>query len=137
MFSTRNHTLRTISTAAFGLLASAGVVVSTGCQRVAPNFPVALNDRPIVVDEAMEIRDWDRSTANYANGTTVAGATRTTWEPTYENNYSYVVDPAIGVANIVTIPFTYFRTPWGKTVVHHGAITPPTHTAVPPVRVIE
>ncbi|MDQ3439018.1 MAG: hypothetical protein M3478_01555 [Planctomycetota bacterium] len=137
MFSTRSRTLRTISAGAVGVLASAGMLLSTGCQRVQPNRPVVLNDRSIVVDEAMEIRDWDRSTAFYANGATVAGATRITWEPTYENRYSYVADPAIGVANIVAIPFTYFRTPWRQTVVHHGAITPPTHTAVPPVGVIE
>ena len=136
MFSTRNASIRFLSRAA--VVASATLfVVTTGCQRVQPNRPVALNDTPIVVDEAMQIRDWDRSTATYANGAVVAGAPRVTWEPKNDNRYNYVADPAIGVANIVTIPFTYIWIPWGQTVVHRGAITPPTHTAVPPVGVIE
>ena len=136
MFSTHKNLMLFPSRAA--VVASATLfLLATGCQRVQLNRPVALNDNPIVVDEAMQIRDWDRSTANYASGAVVAGAPRVTWEPKNDNRYNYAADPAIGVANIVTIPFTYIRTPWGKTVVHRGAITPPTHTAVPPVRVIE
>jgi hypothetical protein len=136
MFSTRNASIRFLSRAA--VVASATLfVIRGGCQRVQSNRPVALNDNPIVVDEAMQIRDWDGSTANYASGAVVAGAPRVTWEPKYDNRYNYAADPAIGVANIVTIPFTYIWTPWGQEVVHRGAITPPTHTAVPPVRVVE
>ena len=136
MFSTRKNVVRSLSRAA--VVASAPLfLISTGCQRVQPNRPVALNDNPIVVDEAMQIRDWDGSIANYASGAVVAGAPRVTWEPKYDNRYNYAFDPAIGVANIAFIPFTYVRTPWGKTVVHRGAITPPTHTAVPPVSVVE
>ena len=136
MFSTRNVSTRFFSRAA--VVASATLfLLTSGCQRTRPNPPVALNDNPIVVDEAMQIRDWDRSTANYASGAVVAGAPRVTWEPKYDNRWNYVVDPAIGAANIVTIPFTYIWTPWGQEVVHRGAITPPTHTAVPPVRVVE
>lgn len=137
MFSTRNSTVSKLASRALGVLASASMVLSTGCQRIQPNRPVALSDAPLVIDEAMQIRDWDRQTAYYANGATVAGATRTTFEPRYDNRYNYAADPLIGVANIVLIPFTYFRTPWGATVVHHGAIVPPTHTAMPETRVIE
>src|SRR5215204_4694264 len=107
MSSTRNTLTHLISRAA--VVASATpflFVVMTGCQRIPPNRPVALNDEPIVVDEAMEIRDWDRSTAYYGNGATVAGATRLTWEPKNDNRYNYAADSAIGVANFVVIPFT-------------------------------
>ena len=136
MFSTHNVSTRFFPRAA--VVASATLfLLATGCQRTRPNSPVALNDNPIVVDEAMEIRDWDRSTANYASGAVVAGAPRVTWEPKYDNRWNYVFDPAIGTANIVTVPFTYIWIPWGKTVVSRGAITPPTHTAVPPVSVVE
>ena len=131
------HNLPKISICALGVLASAGMILSTGCQRVQRNRPVALNDEPLVVDEAMQIRDWDRSTAHYANGDTIAGATRLTFEPKYDDRRNYAVDPLIGVGNIVLIPFTYFRTPPRTTVVHQGAIVPPTHTAMPETRVIE
>lgn len=137
MSSTHNPKFSKFSSCALGVLASAGMALSTGCQRTQPNRPVALSDAPLVVDEAMQLRDWDRQTAYYASGATVAGAKRTTFEPRYDNRYNYAADPLIGVGNIVLIPFTYFRTPWGQEVVHRGAITPPTHTAMPPTRVIE
>lgn len=135
MFST--HKLPKLPSCALGVLASAGMVLSTGCQRIPPNRPAALNDEPLIVDEAMQIRDWDRSTAYYGNGNTHAGATRLTFEPKNDNRYNYAADPLIGVANIVLIPFTYFRTPARTMVIHQGAIVPPTHTAMPPTRVIE
>lgn len=136
MSSTRNVITRFLSSAAAVALAIP-FLLPTGCQRVQPNRPVALNDATLVVDEAMQIRDWDRETAYYASGAVVAGATRTTFEPKYDNRYNYAADPLIGVANIVVIPFTYFRTPPRTTVVHRGAIVPPTHTAMPEMRVIE
>lgn len=127
----------TIASRALGVLASAGMVLSTGCQRIPPNRPVALNDAPLIVDEAMQIRDWDRSTGYYASGNVPAGATRLTFEPKNDNRYNYAFDPLIGLANFAIIPFTYFRTPPFTTIVHQGAIVPPTHTAMPPMRVIE
>ena len=135
MSSTRN--LPKIASAAFAALACAGLVVSTGCQRIPPNRPVALNDEPLVVDEAMQIRDWDRSTAYYGNGNTVAGATRLRFQPKDDRRLNYAADPLIGLANFAIIPFTYFKTPARTTIAHQGAIVPPTHTAMPPTRVVE
>jgi hypothetical protein len=135
MFSTRN--LSKLSACALGVLASASMVLSTGCQRIPPNRPVALNDEPLLVDEAMQIRDWDRSTSYYANGDTVAGATRLTFEPKDDTRLNYFADPLIGLTNFVIIPFTYFHTPPFTKMVYQGAIVPPTHTAVPPVEVIK
>src|SRR5215218_6143979 len=98
MFSTRNRT-RSISILSLGMLASASLFVATGCQRTQPPRPDRLNDAPLVVDEAMQIRDWDRSTATYANGGVVAGAARITFEPTGNSRLTYVAaDPVIGLA---------------------------------------
>ena len=137
MSSTRNAVTRLLSRAAVVAFAAPFLLPSTGCQRIPPNRPVELNEAPLIVDEAMEIRDWDRSTAYYANGNTVAGATRLTFQPRDDRRLNYAADPLIGVANFVIIPFTYFRTPPRTTVVHQGAIVPPTHTAMPPSRVVE
>ena len=55
--------------------------VLPGCQGIDREQPPApVNDTPLVVDEAMQIRDWDRSTNYYANGATVAGGTGYVWE---------------------------------------------------------
>ena len=140
MFSTRSLNLKALSMIFAGVLASASMVAAPGCQRIPRNQPVALNDEPLVVDEAMQIRDsdWegDRQTAYYANGATVAGDTRLRLEPKDDTRWNYAADPAIGVANFVLIPFTYVRTPPFTTIVHRGAITPPSHTAQPAVEVI-
>ena len=127
MFSTRNLLL----------LASAGFLsLGAGCQRVPSPQPDRLNDAPLLVDEAMQIRTWDRSTAYYASGNTVAGHTRVTFEPSDDNALNYVVDPSIGLGNFVIIPFTYFwDLPFSK-VDYQGAIVPPSHYAMPPAAVV-
>jgi hypothetical protein len=135
MFSIRNLS-RSTSTVSLGVLALAGTIVATGCQRIQRPQPDRLNDTPLVVDEAMQIRDWDRSTSVYANGATVAGATRLTFEPSDDGPINYAADPAIGLTNFVIIPFTYFWIPPFTKIEYHGAIIPPTYMAVPPAQVV-
>lgn len=158
MSSTRNLPGSLLTGAA--VVALATPLFLTGCQRIRPVQPDALNDEPLVVDEAMQIRDWDRSTAYYASGAVVAGDPRTRLEPKYESRLvettdpatgatqvrqertgdariNYVADPAIGLANFVMIPFTYFRTPPFTPVVSRGTIIPPSHYAMPKTRVID
>src|SRR5450432_1038702 len=67
-----------------GLLA---MVLLGGCssmqcpiQRVQNAPPAAENTTPLVIDQAMQVRDWDRVTAHYANGDTIAGPTGTPYE---------------------------------------------------------
>ena len=136
MSSTRNAITRFILRAA--VVASATpILLPAGCQRVQPTRPDRLNDAPLVVDEAMQIRDWNRSTAHYANGSVVAGSPRLVFEPKDDSRLNYAADPLIGVANFALIPFTYFYRPPFAAVEHHGAVVPPTHTAMPRQRVIE
>ena len=137
MYSTPDRNVSSASSLALGLLASVGALILVGCQRARAPRPDALNDAPLIVDEAMQIRDWDRSTAYYPSGAVVAGSPRVTFVPRYESRVGYAADPLIGIGNIVLIPFTLFSTPPSAKVTSRGAIVPPTHTAVPEVRVIE
>ncbi len=139
MFSIRNHRrkLPALFHVALSMAASASFMILGGCQRARPPQPDALNDAPLIVDEAMQIRDWDRSVAYYPSGAVVAGSPRVTFVPRYETRLAYAADPLIGLGNILLIPFTLFATPPGAKVASRGAIVPPTHTAVPEVRVIE
>lgn len=136
MFSTRNALKRLLLSSAAVVASATPFLLTTGCQRVQPNEPVVLNDAPLIVDEAMQIRDWDRSTSYYANGNTVAGARRVTFEPKRDDEWNYAADPLIGVGNFVIIPFTYFSTPPFTKVEYQGAIVPPSHYAVPPATVV-
>jgi hypothetical protein len=134
MYSTRNA--KALAALSLGVLASAGMFSVVGCQRIEPPVPDRLNNAPLLVDEAMQIRDFDRSTSVYANGGTVAGSPRLTFEPKDDSAVNYVVDPAIGLTNFVIIPFSYFWIPPFAKIEHHGAIVPPTYTAEPQPQVI-
>src|SRR5262245_44970102 len=62
---------------------SSGSSASSLCvvQKVKNASPDELNDSPLVVDGAMQLRDWDRAPALYANGDTPAGPTEFPYEP--------------------------------------------------------
>lgn len=136
MCSIRNRAFRVLSVP----LAAVAVLVSTGCQRVKPAPVAALNDSPMVVDEAMQMRDWDRSTAYYQNGDTVAGFTGRYYElkPKYQDGYiTRAADPVVGITNVVLLPITMAMTPPWEDVRYQGVIVPPTHHANPPMDVIK
>jgi hypothetical protein len=136
MFSTRDFLKRLLLSGAAVVASAVPLFLATGCQRIEPPAPDRLNDSPLIVDEAMQIRDWNRSVAYYGNGNTVAGSTRLTFEPKDDDRLNYAADPLIGLGNFVIIPFTYFYTPPFTKVEYQGAIVPPSHFAVPPPAVV-
>ena len=66
MFSTRKFVIGA------SLLTAATML---GCQAKVPEGVERLNNAPLIVDEAMQKREWDRSTSYYPNGDTVADGT--------------------------------------------------------------
>lgn len=135
MCSIRNRAFRTLSLP----LAGFAVIAAAGCQRVQPAPVVPLNNAPMVVDEAMQMRDWERSTVYYQNGDTVAGFNGRYYElkPKYQDGYvTRIGDPAVGITNVVLLPITMAMTPPWEAVRYQGVIIPPTHHANPPMEVI-
>src|SRR5688500_17907723 len=111
-------------------------VCIAGCQGISHEQPPApVNDTPLVVDEAMQIRDWDRSTNYYANGATVAGGTGYVWETAdwVSPGHRRFVDAPVAVLNFASMPVGLFvNSPFGKQVAR-GETVPPTYTAQPPL----
>jgi hypothetical protein len=107
-----------------------------GCQAINKHQPLSpVNNTPLVVDEAMQIRDWDRSTNYYANGATVAGGTGYCWETAdwVKEGDRKLTDAPVAVLNFVSMPVGLFvNSPFEKQVVH-GEIVPPTYTGQPPL----
>src|SRR5688572_18781243 len=103
MFSIRNGCVIAIVLAAATLAA--------GCQRIVPPPTRApVNNTPLVVDEAMQVREHDRSTAYYANGATVAGGTGYLWQ-THEAvkpGHRRFVEAPVAALNIVSMPVGVF-----------------------------
>src|SRR4051812_7553051 len=91
-----------------------------GCQRtVPPPLTSPVNSSPLVVDEAMQHRQFERSTSYYASGATVAGGTGYLWQTheTIPPRYQRLTDAPVAVANIVSMPVGIFvESPWQKQV---------------------
>src|SRR5207253_7647155 len=91
--------------------------VLIGCQRIAAPSMDRVNDTPLIVDEAMQKRDWQPSAAYYPNGATVAGFNGQVIEThrRVPDDYRRVTDPGMSVGNIgmlpVTFPLKAFRGP--------------------------
>ncbi len=123
-----------------GLVAigSLSLAAISGCQ-LNVNRPIKadLNQTPLVVDEAMQKRDWDRSVARYANGDTLAGPDLIVFDNTTPDPYMRLTDPVISTINDSLVPVTTILFPPWKDVIYQGVQTPPTYTAQPAWRVLK
>jgi hypothetical protein len=133
MCSIRNR--RAWTTALIALGAAAAAITAPGCQTVPPPHTEKLNTTPVIVDDAMQRRQWESKTGWYANGATVAGPTGYWFQTSDElpEGYRRVVDPMVATMNIGLLPVTTVVEPPWKVKVYHGAITPPTYNAMPPL----
>jgi hypothetical protein len=116
------------------LLATVVAGLAGGCaQQQQPYTPP-----PLVVDGAMQRREWDRSVSWYPNGDTVAGPTRFPLRsnvPEGSNVYAAAsFDIVASLAQTVALPFTYIFIPPNAVEVYHGEVIGPTYTAMPPMR---
>jgi len=141
MFSTRKPLASSPVVQSLALsIAAVSAIAITGCQKTRPAPVAKLIDSPVLVDEAMQKRDWEQSNAYYANGDTIAGFSGRYFEPRdrfSEGYFGRLADPAVGLTNVVIMPITMAVTPPWKGVDYQGVIVPPTHSANPPVEVIK
>src|SRR5580700_3048177 len=98
------------------------LLLTTGCMK--ETKPVAAVDKsPLIVDEAMQQRNWPRTTVRFQNGETPAGPTgfvlkhspdAPKWTPA-------LTDAPMCVANICLVPFGYlFTPPWTRVIYPAG-----------------
>jgi hypothetical protein len=129
---------KTLRRTALAVTLAVGAVVGCMPPGQRPNEPV--NTTPVVVDEAMDRRDWEPTTAYYANGDTYGGHTRF-WaqepgrpRPVWQQ---IVIDPFLFIGQVAYLPFTYFTVPPFEPKVTQGQVIAPTHYGVPPVPELE
>ena len=121
----------------FALFGCALAAVGGGCQFAHRQTPVAdVSTTPLLIDEAMQRRDFERSTAWYANGDVVAGPDGKTFQTTSSVNpeLQRVMDPAVAFTNVAAEPFYTVVRPPTKVVVYPGLNTPPSYNAQPPLK---
>src|SRR4051794_10182277 len=113
MCSIRNHS------AATTLLALIVLLGAGGCQFARNEAPkMNLNQSPLIADEAMQRRDWDRSPANYANGDPLAGPDLVVLEPAGPDLVQRASDPMTALVNAIISPVTTVITPPWKDMVY-------------------
>ena len=115
------------------MLALVGIGALAGCQANVPAPVERLNDTPLVVDDAMQRREWDRSTVYYGNGDTIAGGTAYMFQvhETMPNWSRRAADPLVATTNFLLLPVGVFVNSPFDAEAYQGAVIPPTHTAQP------
>lgn len=108
-----------------------------GCssyQRIQNSPPEAVSSTPLTVDAAMQLRNWDRSTARYANGDTIAGPTGFNYEPKWyqepESKY-YYLDLPLALGQTLMLPVNLIVTPPWEPVRYTGSTVDPSYTLMP------
>lgn len=108
---------------------------TVGCQR-SVNIPQGkLLGTQIPGDEAMQVRDWDRSVAYYQNPRFVAGPTGYWYEtPYYPPQWWYAgSDTILFVGQTFGLPVTLIAVPPWTMVEYAGETIEPTYHAMPPL----
>lgn len=114
-------------------VALGGVV---GCQRTADiQEEPALSTAPLVLDRAIQHRDWEPSVVEYPNGAVVAGPTLFPYETTRTdpNWQQALLAPWLFVGQTIISPFQAIVTPPWSEVTYRGVDVDPSYTAVPPL----
>ncbi|MCC6422425.1 MAG: hypothetical protein IT447_03030 [Phycisphaerales bacterium] len=112
-----------------------GAGLAAGCQNKPMGYQEAVNESPLLVDGAMEQRNWTPVMAYYASGAVPAGGTGFLFEPSDKMPQvaQALVDPPLFAAQVVALPLTIFISqPWTLQG-YHGAVVEPTYTAMPPL----
>jgi len=89
--------------------------------------------RPLVIDAATQDRDWDRTTAFYANGDIESPPVREKFgrANTGNENLDMLLEPLYFAGNTLYIPISLFEQPPGTHVWSTGVQVEPTYTAAP------
>ena len=110
-------------------------VLLGGCAGPAPR---PYTPPPMVIDPAIQKRDWERSVAYYPNGDTVSGHNRFPVRSDAQIGEAElgdaVYDIGASLAQTVALPFTYLFIPPFAPAVYTGENIGPSYTAMPPMR---
>jgi uncharacterized protein YceK len=119
-------------------LVVSSTLLACGCQAVQPARPSQVSQTPLIVDDAMQMRDWPQISARYEGTSVIAGHNGTMWQYTPEmqakEGWARVLDVPLFLLNTVTMPFSLFydKPAWRE----HNSRSPalePSHHAMPPL----
>jgi hypothetical protein len=121
------------------LAAVLSLLVVCGCQRYYQVEYAPVPSHAASHDEAMALRDWNRSTAHYASGDVIAGPTNANMyypigEPgddgyVRRQRLGILLEPLVAVGNIVAMPVSLALDPPTEQRRYEGTVVDPTYTA--------
>jgi hypothetical protein len=131
-FSIRNIRRIELSRPALFLSAMLGAATA-GCYH-APT-PATSAPPPLVIDEAMQARDWSQSEAYYQNGGVRSTPLRTVFTTGPHNSRILTSGLETGafIGNAANMPLTLLNHPFNSKVVYHGEQLEPSFNAMPPL----
>jgi hypothetical protein len=136
-FSTRKmRPLRKSRSALRPLLLLASAALVSGCQvRHTTPGPEALNNAPVKIDEAMQIRDWQPTAAEYTSDLVLAGSNYAPLQPIWNgtNRLDAVTQNVAFIGNCFWLPVGLFVYPPWTYLPYKSISMPPTYTAMPPL----
>jgi hypothetical protein len=127
----------------FGILFFASIASLGGCSVVEiarPDpAPAPINSTPLVIDEAMQRREWEPVSSVYYSGRIVETSTWFPLEPasTMPNWERGFVENALFVVQAVALPINVAIDPPWETTTYTGIHQDPSYTAVPPLQTDE
>src|SRR2546423_2799647 len=112
----------TLKSVAWMVMVMLMILTCAGCQQALPAQAEKLNDRPMVVDEAMQRREWEPTVAHYQSGATVAGPTGFWYEPSdrLNENGKGIVENPLFVGQVLMLPVTLSVEPVWTPVIYRG-----------------
>lgn len=136
MYSTHNQLARSAGTAkrlARWALAGAAACSTWGCAHGQKPSAPELSQTPLIIDGAMQKRDWDRSVALYASGGVPAWNTRFHYEPSAREPawIKPVSEPAEFLGQTAFLPVTLITARPFTPVIYRGVQEPASSTAFP------
>jgi hypothetical protein len=122
-----------IITAIFGWMAVLSGCQSCPIQKVENSKPEPENESTVIVDGAMQIRDWSRSVAYYQNGDTMAYPTLFLYQPHWNQPeyYYYFIETPLFIGQTIAMPIAAVITPPWVATRYTGVTVGSTYTAMP------
>lgn len=114
--------------------------MASGCSHIVnihDNTPEAVAPETLKIDEAMQARIWDRTTATYENGSVVAGGTLMPYRPADNLPWWEYVPLEMGLfyGQIFAMPVQAFIEPHPAT--YPGVVIKPMYNAVEPAPTVK
>jgi hypothetical protein len=135
MFSTPNRiTPGRITLCSLLLISSVSLLGGCQVRHMTPG-PEAMNNTPLIIDQAMQIRGWEPTAAEYTNDVVMAGDTYSPLQPIWhdDNRIDAVSQNFAFLANVAWLPVGIFIYPPWEYYPYKSLTEPPTYTAMPPL----